>query len=273
MESDVPNTNPSEGRHVRVFRSGAGLVGEEVFGPNDLSGLMDELHDRWCDLSRFAHNPEESTVSWPYWVTPSSRVPRDKVSRRVSSPDGLVTVSNVSSYEIVDTEDIVIYSMNEVTVDGDSLSFTAEPNVIIRLTVNPVAVTIQRTRGGRLLARKEFERVGRTMARASVRMPVSPDAAHSLALEAVKRLWPDREPEVHPETGTIGLATGVDIQDAQAISVIVEPSSEGALITVESAYFHPALFGAWTNRRNVRSVIAELPFTSFEPWRGGRVDR
>lgn len=106
------------------------------YSREDLTSLLDEVHDRWFDVPSVRFDHDGRVMSMDYWDYAGRRAPRDPQSGQVMTPDSVLAVHGVRGCIVEDPEGIRSYPLNDISYHNGELIVTAEPNVRIALAVD-----------------------------------------------------------------------------------------------------------------------------------------
>lgn len=93
--------------------------------PFDLDSFHELLHDRWMDIDALTHDSRDLTVPF---------ASRDiwRASRAII--DSTLTIHHVQRYELVDTEEVGLYNLNELTYEPGSGLIRITTGIPLELT-------------------------------------------------------------------------------------------------------------------------------------------
>ena len=113
----------------------------EIREPERLSLVLDEIHDRWFDVSAIVHDADTHVVRIPFWTDPNLW---DKTSATRDQPpfDNLLAINHVESLLVEDPERIGIYSFNDVKFSNNQVLVRANENLRLTCSVTRFHLTV-----------------------------------------------------------------------------------------------------------------------------------
>ena len=112
---------------------------------DELPLVTEHLHDRWFDINAVAYDHDQKTLTVPYWSNPSWRYPRDPATRAPLPFDQRLVIHEVSRYSVDDSEDIGIYSFNDIKYADGVLTLRADPHLSMKIIVERVSIVLDDT--------------------------------------------------------------------------------------------------------------------------------